>query len=83
MFRGLRISGLPMNTVYTVSIGDDQKLTNANWTLSDATEVIATIMTLNKSDEQLEEDSSGQDSDSKRSSKALPVPRSDLLGSSP
>ena len=83
MFRALRASGLPKNTVYTVSIGDDSKLTDADWTLSDPREVIATIMTLNKSDEQLEEDSSGGNSDSKRSSKALPVPRSYLLGSSP
>ena len=79
MFRALRASGLPNNTVYTVSIGEDQKLTDADWTLSDPTEVIATIMMLNKSDEHHEEDSSEHDGDSKRNSKALPVPRSYLL----
>ena len=81
MFRALRASGLPKNTVYTVSIGEDQKLTDADWTLSDPTEVIATIMMLNKSDEYYEEDSSEHDSDGKRNSKVLPVPRSYLLSS--
>ena len=81
MFRALRASGLPKNTVYTVRVGEDQKLTDADWTLSDPTEVIATIMMLNKSDEQHEEDSSGQNSDSKRDSKVLPVLRRYLLGS--
>ena len=66
MFHALRVSGLPNNTVYTVRIGEDQELTDAEWTLLDPTEVIATIMMLNKSDEHLEEDSSGQNSDSKR-----------------
>ena len=79
MFRALRASGLPNSTVYTVSIGEDSKLTDANWTLADPTEVIATIMMLNKSDERHEEDSGGQESDSKRNSKVLPVPRSYLL----
>ena len=80
MFRALWTSGLPGNTLYIVRIGDDQKLTNAEWTLSDPTEVISTIMMLNKSDEQHEEYITGQNSDSKRSSKPLPVPRSYLLG---
>ena len=81
MFRALRTSSLPNDTVYTVSIGEDQKLTDADWRLSDPTEVIATIMMLNRFDEDHEEDSSGQNSDGKRSSKVLPVPRSYLLGS--
>lgn len=80
MFRALWAYGLPNNTLYTVRIGDDQKPTNAEWALSDPTDVISTIMLLNKSDEQHEEYISGQNSDSKRSSKPLPVPRSYLLG---
>ena len=83
MFRALRIAGLPNNTVYSVSIGEDQKLTDADWILSDPIEVIATIMTLNKSDEHYEGDQTGQNSESKRNSKVLPIPRSYLLGSGP
>ena len=81
MFRALRVSGLPSDTVFSVSIGEEQKLTDANWTLSDPTEVIATIMRLNNSDERSEGDCSWQSGDSKRNNKVLPVPRSYLLGS--
>ena len=77
MFRALRVSGLPNDTVYSVSIGEDQKLTDADWILSDPSEVVATIMTLNKSDEDHERNCSGENS------KVLPVPRSYLLGSGP
>ena len=83
MFRALRVSGLPNDTVYSVSIGEDQKLTDADWILSDPSEVVATIMTLNKSDEDYERNCSGENGDSKRNSKVLPVPRSYLLGSGP
>lgn len=83
MFRALQVSGLPPNRVYTVRIGEDHKPTDADWILSDPTEVIATIMTLNKSDEDREEGHNGPNGDSKRNSKALPVPRSYLLGSEP
>ena len=60
MFRALRGSGLPKNTVFTVSIGEDQKLTDADWSLPDTKEVIATIMMLCISDEQRKEDTSEQ-----------------------
>lgn len=83
MFRALRHSGLPDKTVYTVTIGDSQKLTNADWILSDPTEVIATIMMLNGSDRYSEEEDDGHNGHSKRSSKVLPIPRSYLLGSQP
>lgn len=83
MFRALKVSGLPDNTVYTVKIGEDHKLTDADWILSDPTEVIATIMTLNRSDGDYEESHNGPNGDSKRNSKVLPVPRSYLLGSGP
>ena len=53
MFRVLRTSGLPKHTVYSVTIGGIQKLTDADWILADPTEVVATIMTLNDSDGQV------------------------------
>lgn len=83
MFRALRYSGLPENTVYSVTIGESQKLTDADWILSDPTEVIATIMMLNESDGYSGGDGTGQSDNSKRNSKMLPVPRSYLLGSGP
>lgn len=83
MFRALRDSGLPKNTVYSVTIGEIQKLTDADWIVSDPTEVIATIMMLNESDGCIEGEGTGQNGKSKRSSKVLPVPRSYLLGSGP
>ena len=81
MFRALRVSGLAKNTVYTVTIGEDQKFTDADWILSDPTEVLTTIMMLNDSDEHYEGELIGQNGNSKRHSKGLPVPRSYLLGS--
>lgn len=83
MFRALRDSGLPKNTVYSVTIGESQKLTDADWILSDPTEVIATIMTLNGSDRYTGEQVTGQNGNNKRNSQVLPVPRSYLLGSGP
>ena len=81
MFRALSVSGLPNGTVFTVAIGEDQKLTDADWILPDPVEVIATIMMLNKSDENCEGEDILQSGNSKRNSKVLPVPRSYLLGS--
>lgn len=83
MFRALRHSGLPKNTVYSVTIGESQKLTDADWILSDPAEVIATVMMLNESDGHIGEEDIGQNGISKRSSKVLPVPRSYLLDSGP
>lgn len=83
MFRALHDSGLPKNTVYSVTIGESQKLTDADWILSDPTEVIATIMMLNGSDRYIREEGTGQNGNSKRNSQVLPVPRSYLLGSGP
>ena len=83
MFRALHVSGLPNKTVYSVTVGEDQKFTDADWILSDPTEVIATIMMLNDSDEHNEGGLIGQNGNSKRNSRGLPVPRSYLLGSGP
>ncbi len=82
MFRALQSCVLPNNTLYTVSIGDMQKRTDADWNLSDPTEVIATIMMLNVSDGYHDGEVIGQDG-SKRNSKVLPIPRSYLLESGP
>ena len=81
MFRALRYSGLSKNTVYSVTIGESQKLTDADWILSDPTEVIATIMMLNESDGHIGENGTGQNGSGKRNSKVFPIPRSYLLGS--
>lgn len=83
MFRALRDSGLAKDTVYSVTIGESQKLTHADWILSDPKEVIATIIMLNESDGRSEGEDTGESSKSKRNSKVLPVPRSYLLGSGP
>ncbi|KAL9071561.1 MAG: hypothetical protein Q9161_004128 [Pseudevernia consocians] len=83
MFRALRHSGLPKNTVYSVTIGESQKLTDADWILSDPAEVIATVMMLNESDGHTGGEDIGQNGNSKRTSKVLPVPRSYLLDSGP
>lgn len=83
MFRALRDSGLPKNTVYSVTIGESQKLTDADWILSDPTEVIATIMMLNGSARYTGEQGTGQNGNNKGNSQVLPVPRSYLLGSGP
>lgn len=50
MFRALHVSGLPSDTLYTVTINGIQKLTHADWVLTDPREVIALIMMLNESD---------------------------------
>ena len=50
MFRTLRVSGLPNDTLYTVNVTATQKPTKADWVLADPREVIATIMILNGSD---------------------------------
>lgn len=81
MFRALRNSGLPKNTVYSVTIGESQKLTDAEWILADPTEVLATIIMLNESDACVGGEDNGQHGDSRRNSKVLPVPRSYLVGS--
>ena len=83
MFLALRHSGLPNNTVHSVTIGESQKLTDADWILSDPAEVIATIMMLNDSDEHVGEEDTEPNGKNKRNSKVLPVPRSYLLGSGP
>lgn len=83
MFRALRDSDLPKNTLYSVTIGESQKITDADWILSDPTEVVATIMMLNESDEYIRGKETRQNGDSKRNSRVLPVPRSFLLGSGP
>ena len=83
MFRALSVSGLPNGTVFTVTISEDQKLTDADWILPAPTEVIATIMMLNDSDGCYEGEDIVQSGNSKRNSKVLPVPRSYLLGSGP
>ena len=80
MFRALRDSDLPKNTVFSVTIGESQKLTDADWILSDPTEVVATIMMLNESDGYIGGEDTGQSGSSNR---VLPVPRSFLLGSGP
>ena len=81
MFRALQTSGIPDDTVYTVAIGDSQKVTAANWILLDPTEVIATVMKLNKIDTYDGGTEIEQGHDSERSSKSLLIPRSHLLGS--
>lgn len=81
MFRALRDSGLPTNTAYCVTIGESQKLTDADWILSDPTEVVATIMMLN--DTGYAGSVVGEGTRQNSNSKALPVPRSYLLGSGP
>ena len=81
MFRALRTSGLPKHRVYSVTIGESHKLTDADWILADPTEVVATIMTLNVSDGHVGDEGTGQLGNSKRNSKVLPVPRSYLLDS--
>ncbi|KAF6234231.1 hypothetical protein HO173_007651 [Letharia columbiana] len=83
MFCALRDSGLSKDTVYSVTIGESQKLTDADWILSDPTEVIATIRMLNESDGYIGGGGTGQNGNSKRDSKVLPVPRSYLLGPGP
>ena len=83
MFRALRTSGLPLSTVYNVFVGESQKVTDADWIVSDPTEVIATIMSLNNCDKINEREDVGQDVRKKRNSKVYLVPRSYLLGSSP
>lgn len=80
MFRALRDSGLPQDTVYSVTIGESQKLTDADWILSDPTEVLATIMMFNETDGHSGGEGTRQDG-KKRNSNVLPVPRSSLLGS--
>lgn len=71
MFRALQQSGLPKDTVYTVTVNEIQKHTDAEWFLSDPREVIATIMMMNQSDSCIEE---------AVARKPLPVPRSYLVG---
>ena len=81
MFRALRDSGLSQNTIFSVTIGESQKLTDANWILSDPNEVIATTIMLNESDRYDRLEGTKHNGNSKRNSKVLPVPRSYLLGS--
>lgn len=83
MFRALRDSDLPQNTRYSVTVGESQKLTEADWILSDPTEVIATIIMLNESDGYVGSKAIGENFNRNSNSKALPVPRSYLLGSGP
>lgn len=83
MFRAIRASDLPGRGVYTVTIGDGVKSTDADWYLSDPTEVLATIMMLNNSD--LVGDVTGEggrrNDNSPRHSQVLPMPRSYLIRS--
>ena len=83
MFRALRYTGLSLETVYCVFVGESQKFTEAGWILSDPTEVIAIIMSLNNSDGFNEWEDIGQDDKKRSNSKVFPVPRSHLLGSKP
>lgn len=71
MFRALRQSSLPKDTVYTVIVNEIQKHTDAEWILSDPREVIGAIMMMNQSDCCIEE---------AVARKPLPVPRSYLVG---
>ena len=81
MFRALQDVVLPDDTrAYTVTIGDSLKITNAEWFLPDPREVLATIMTLNNSD-QYSENEDEQGGSSKRNSSVLPIPRSYLVES--
>ena len=80
MFCALRLFALPDNTVFSITIGESEKLTNADWILSDPAEVLATIISLNRSDGFAEEvEDEEQSGKSKRNSKVLPVPRSYLI----
>lgn len=50
MFRALLVSGLPKDTLYTVTISAIPKQTFADWILAEPIDVIATIMMMNESD---------------------------------
>ena len=76
MFKALHASALPSNTYFPVTIGPPGKLTDADWYLTEPTEVFATILMLN---EATREGIPVTNDGKPRDSKLLPVPRSWLM----
>ena len=81
MFRALQVADLPKDTVFTVTIGNETKLSHADWYLTDPTEVFATIRMLNTCDQtgDLEGLAPTKPDGSHRGSEVYPVPRSSLI----
>lgn len=81
MFRALRASDLPEETVFTVTIGESTKNSDADWFLTEPTDVFATIKMLNACDSTGDVQGKGplRPDGSYRGSQVYPVSRTYLI----